>query len=279
MGFVDLHTHSVYSDGTNTVKEIVELCVVSDINILSLTDHDNIYGLKEAKLLCNKNNITLINGIEFTANYRDEEIHILAYGFDENNNKIADVINKSKELRVERNIKMFQKFKDIGIIIDEKNLNLADNSVITRADISSELIKMGLAIDKNDAFNKYLTEGCITYIKKEAIDFKEILKTINEVGGVSSLAHPNIYSFFNKNLKSSLQELKKHGLNSVECYHSSYNNQTTNTLLGMCNRLGLLKSGGSDYHGTKKKDVFIGKATNSQFINYDDVDELLSSIL
>ncbi len=278
MDYVDLHTHSVYSDGTNTVKELIDLCVDNNIKYYSLTDHDNIYGLKEARELCESHKINFINGIEFTADFHGEEIHVLAYGFDENNAILQDVITKSKELRAYRNTTMLQKFKDFGIEIDIKRLNLDDNSVITRADIASELIRLGHAKDKNDAFNKYLSKGCATFIKKEAIDFKEILTAIQKMGAKSSLAHPNIYDFYKNNFKNSVSELKKHGLDAIECYHSSYDNFTTNTLLGYCNRFNLLKSGGSDYHGTKKKDVFLGKATSSQYIPFDNVKDLIESL-
>ncbi len=278
MDYTDLHSHSIYSDGTNTVKELIDLCVENNIKYYSLTDHDNVYGLKEARELCQKHNINFINGIEFTADYHGEEIHVLAYGFSEDNETLQYIIKKSKELRQNRNKIMLQKFKDFGIDIDINRLNLDENSVITRADIAAELIRLGHASDKNDAFNKYLSKGCATFVKKEAIDFKEILSAIKKMGAFSSLAHPNIYDFYKNNFKNSVSELKKHGLDAIECYHSSYDNFTTNTLLGYCNRYDLLKSGGSDYHGTKKKEVFLGKTTSGQYLPFDNVKELLNLI-
>ncbi len=278
MDYIDLHTHSIYSDGTSTVKEIIDLCVEKEIKTLSLTDHDSVLGLKEANLLCIENNINFINGIELTADFFGEEIHILAYNFDINNKFLDDFLKKTIIIRDKRNAKILEKLKNIGIEIDVKNLALTENSVITRADISSELISMGYAENNKDAFSKYLEKDKIAYVKKEAFSYIEVLELINKMGAISSLAHPNIYKFYNNNLKTSISELKRHGLKAIECYHSSYNNNVTNTLIGYCNRYNLLQTCGSDFHGKKKKEVFLGQATNSEFVTTDKVSDFLQIV-
>lgn len=275
MSFADLHTHSVHSDGTFSVKEIVSSCCTKNIKYLSLTDHDTINGLSEAKKLCLEKKISFINGVEFSADFKGEEIHILAYGFDTTNQKLLNILELFKEQRDKRNKKMLSKLKDFGINIDYDKLSLEKNSTITRGDIAMEIFNLGFAKTTKDAFNKYVSKNGVAYVPKDAISYKEILNTINEIGAISSLAHPNIYNFYNSNLKTAISELKRCGLNSIECYHSSYNQNITNTLLGFCNRYDLLISGGSDFHGYKKKDVFLGQATNNQYIDY----KLLSSLL
>lgn len=278
MSFVDLHTHSVHSDGTFTIKEIVSSCCDKNIKYLSITDHDTINGLEEARCICLEKNINFINGIEFSADFKGEEIHILAYGFDTHNEKLLKILDLFKTQRTKRNEKMLLKLKDFGINIDYNKLSLEKNSTITRGDIAMEIFNLGFAKNTRDAFNKYVSKSGVAYVKKEAISYKQILCTIKEINAISSLAHPNIYNFYNSNLKTSISELKRSGLDAIECYHSSYSQNVTNTLLGYCNRYDLLVTGGSDFHGYKKKDVFLGQATNNQYIDYKLVSDIINKL-
>ncbi len=279
MDYADFHTHSVHSDGTKTVEEIVTLCVEKNIKYLSLTDHDTMSGLDEATKLCKKNEITFINGIELTADFNGEEIHILAYDFNIDNIYLKNFLDKTVIVRNERNKKMLTKLSELGINLDINNLSLTKDSIITRGDIANEIVNLGFAKDTNEAFFKYLAKGKVAHIKKEAFSYIEVLELIKNMGAVSSLAHPSIYSFYNNSFKSSIKELKKRGLMAIECYHSSYNNSVTDTLLGYCNRLNLLKTGGSDYHGDKKQYVYFGQATSGEFIDASLVEEFIEKVV
>ncbi len=279
MIYADFHTHSVHSDGTKSVKEIVDLCVQKDIRFLSLTDHDTIDGLQEANILCKKSNITFVNGVELTAEFNGEEIHILAYNFDINNKFLDQFLRNAIEIRNNRNNKMIKNLQDLGIDIRKENLAITENSVITRGDISAELVKLGVVKNNNQAFERYLGKGGIAFEKKEASSYKEILSLIKDMNAISSLAHPTLYNFYKTSFKSGLAELRRNGLNAIECYHSSFNSQTTNTLLGYCNKNSLLKTCGSDYHGDNKQNVFLGQSTNNKFINFELVNEFIEQTI
>ncbi len=275
MIYADFHTHSVYSDGTKTVKEIIDLCVQKDIKFLSLTDHDTTDGLLEASQLCKENNIQFVNGTELTAEFNGEEIHILAYNFDINNPALKTFLDNTIKIRDKRNLDMIKKLQELDIDIKIENLSSVDDSVITRGDIAAELIRLGVVNDNNEAFDKYLKKGGVAFVKKQAFSYKEVLKLISNMGAISSLAHPNLYNFYKTSFKSGLAELKRNGLNAIECYHSSFNSQTTNTLIGYCNRNNLLQTCGSDYHGDKKKNIFLGQATDGNFVSQNDVSEFI----
>ncbi len=278
MNYVDLHTHSVYSDGTKTIKEIVELSKQKNIKYLSITDHDCINGLIEAQELCKNADIHLINGIELTADFQGEEIHVLAYNFDLDDKYLKEFLNKTLVLRSTRNDQMLEKLSNLGIHIDKSKLLTKEDGVITRADIAQELINQGLAFDNNDAFDKYLKSGRVAYVSKQAFSYKEVFELIKNMGAISSLAHPSNYDFFNKSLKSAISEMRRYGLQAIECYHSSYSLNTTNTLLGYCNRYNLMQTGGSDYHGDKKPNVHLGQATNGMFIEKELVNSFIQSL-
>lgn len=277
MYYADLHTHSIHSDGTSTSEEIVSSCIRKNIKYLSLTDHDTIDGLAETKKLCVDNNIEFINGVELSADFKGEQIHVLVYGFDINDKKISNLINTIESLRNSRNEKVILKLKNLGIDVDYNKLKL--DGIVTRADIAMEIYNLGFAKDYVDAFFKYLTVNGKAYVKKETMDYKEMFNIINGQGAISSLAHPNAYSFAETNLKPSISELKKCGLDAIECYHSSFDNNITNTLLKCCNKYDLLVSGGSDFHGHSKSDVFLGQATNNKFIDYNSLGALIDKCL
>lgn len=277
MDYVDLHTHSVYSDGTKTVEEIVELCIEKNIKILSLTDHDCINGLREISSFATSNNIRFINGIELSAIYNNEEIHVLAYGFDINDKTLSNFLNETVILRKKRNDLMFEKLFDNGIKINTNNLVDTKDSVITRGDIAQEIVKQGYCQTNQEVFTKYLSKGCSCFVEKEGFSYKEVFDVINQMNALSSLAHPKIYSFYN-NLKTHISELKRNGLDSIECYHNSHSLNDTNNLLGYSNRFDLLKTAGSDYHGDKKQNVFLGETTNHMFIEKNMVIDFLNKI-
>ncbi len=278
MNYVDFHTHSVYSDGTKTISELVEEAKEKGIKYFSITDHDCINGLAEANELCKINDINFVNGIELSADFKGEEIHVLAYNFDLDNPYLKEFLNKTLIARTKRNESILQKISDAGININKDNLLTKEDGVITRADIAQELVNVGVAKDNTEAFDKYLKSGRLFYAKRDSFSYKEIFHLIRNMNAISSLAHPSNYDFFKTSLKSSIQEMRRNGLDAIECYHSSYSLNTTNTLLGYCNRFDLLQTGGSDYHGDKKPNVQLGNSTNSMLLEKDLLDDFISKI-
>lgn len=278
MNFVDLHSHTTYSDGTFSVKELITLAKEKGITTLAITDHDNISALKEASSYALSNDINLITGVELSASYNNSEVHILAYNFDIDNPLLNEFLLSAKNARIKRNDIIFEKLSDIGIVLDKSKLMAHKDSVITRADFASEICALGFCDSSNEAFFKYLAKNKIAYVDKVMYDKDYILKLIKDIGGLSSLAHPTAYSFYNNGLKSAIKDFKRNGLDAIECYHSSYNTDATNTLISYANRLNLLKTCGSDFHGDKKTDVFLGQTTNGAFITYDMVSDFLDKI-
>lgn len=278
MGYIDLHTHTTYSDGTFSVLELVNLAKEMDVSILSITDHDNIDGLLEAKKICDSLNIKFINGVELSATFNNEEVHILAYGFDLNSPLLNDFLLKAKELRSIRNDTILEKLKSIGIEIDKNKLMENKDCVITRADIAAEIVNLGFCENSNEAFFKYLAKNKFCYVTKNMPDVSVVLKLIHDIGAISSIAHPTAYNFYNTNLKGSLSSLKKDGLDAIECYHSSYSMESTNTLLGYTNRLNLLKTAGSDFHGSKKVNVNLSKTSQNLQITEDMIFEFINKV-
>ncbi len=277
INYIDLHLHTDYSDGTLSPTELVKLCYEKNIKTISITDHDTLKGLKEAKSIAKEFNINLINGVEMSAMFQGENIHILCYGFDYRSNLLQEFLDtKAIEMRNIRNKKIMEKLNNLGITISNNDLIERNSStIITRAHFSTFLINKGVVKDRHEAFDKYLNKDGLAYVPKVLPDVEEVTDLIKKIGGITSLAHPNLYKFFHNNFFEKLKLLKSLGLNGVECYHSTYNSNITTMLLSYCNELDMVATGGSDFHGDNKKDVFLGQCTDNNFLKEEKLANFL----
>ena len=268
--YVDLHTHSVYSDGSKEPSEVVREAKKNNVGILALTDHDNIEGTKELITLKEKD-IYIYSGVELTANIPKGRMHILGYNID------LDNINLNKRLKEMReasiyNIMLYIELlkKDFNIIIPKDKidwlLNLKGN--VGRPQLSLILKKMGYCKTVQEAFDKYLIS---IYEKvrsvKKGLTKEEAVSLIVESDGIASLAHPGTLLMEPNELKQELLYLKSLGLKCIEVFHSNTPLEMRKFYLSLAKELDLLVSGGTDYHGHEIKpdiDIGYGKDNNTR---------------
>lgn len=278
MSTIDLHVHSNFSDGTDSLERIFEMAKEKNINTIAITDHDNIDGLPLANKLANKHNIHLIYGTELTGIYEDDEFHILCYGFQLNDPIINELTLSIRNERNKRNIKLIKNFNDIGIPMTIEKLNKGnEKAIITRGNIASYLVENGYAKDWFEAFSKYLGPNSKTFVKKSGISAKDCISQIKKGEAISILAHPNLYKI-SSNFEYHLKKLIDYGLDGIECYHSTYSDETTQYYLAMAKKYNLLITGGSDYHGRGKKHVKLGTGEDNLNIQEKDVKDFLDVI-
>lgn len=266
MKIADLHMHTIYSDGIRHPNDLIDLAIDNNIDIISITDHDSIMGLKN---ISNKNeNIKIVNGIELTSYYNNESIHILGYNIDINNKELN---NKLDSIRTN---KFYAIIASLVVLKDKYNIefssydlaNLFNNpGSISRVDIAKLCLKYNYVTTISEAFDKYLA-NIYDYININNIKIepKEVINLIHKSGGFAVLAHPKIYKI--DNIEDFIKELISYGLDGIEVYHSLHNKEDIKYYLKLANKYNLKISGGSDYHGESiKEKIPISYAKDNEF--------------
>lgn len=269
--FIDLHTHSTASDGTMSPTQVVQAAKQAGLCAISLTDHDTVSGLAEAQKAAVYAGIEVINGLEINADYPGE-MHILGYYIDPNCPALQNALATMKEFRAVRNGAMIQKLADLGFPITAKETcALKEDGTlenIGRVHMARVLVEKGCAKDIPQVFDRYLGTGCPAYYAKQRFSPAECIRLIHLAGGLAFLAHPIFILPDETSLYHTLITLKSYGLDGVECQYSSHTPSYQALCEQLCDRLSLLKSGGSDFHAKNKPHISIGKAYKQAPISY-----------
>ena len=252
---VDLHCHSNYSDGSLSVRELITKARESGINYLSITDHDTVDGMDEKISVANEFNINFINGIEISCDFREGELHILGLFFDHKNSGLIEFLSKLKQYRMERNIKMAEQFKNLGIDINMEEFlsNGKKIEAIGKPNFAKYLVDKGIVKNFKEAFKKYLRDGGLADVKKQRVTEKEAIAEIHKAGGIAVLAHPDQTGIKNySEFEVFIKDMKEKGLDGIEVYYTNYSKKEIKFYKKIANKYCLLVSGGSDFHGENK---------------------------
>jgi len=250
LGKADLHTHTIASDGAFSAEELLEKAAKKKLKIISITDHDTIKGYLNGKEKAKELNIELIPGVEVSAVWKEREIHVLIYCFDENDEGFRKMLFNQKKARISRMkriVNLLQK-QGLDITMDEVRAEAGPGNV-GRPHAAAVLIHKGYVASVAEAFIRYLSTEKLGNVKTEYVTVKELVVIAKEAGGVLSLAHPGpLYT------KDEIDELTSLGLDGIECIHPSHNFNLQRTFSKIAARDNLLVTGGSDFHGKGKKD-------------------------
>lgn len=258
---IDLHTHSTFSDGTYTPKQLIQEAAQSDITLIALTDHDCVTGIPDfQKEAANYPNLTAINGSELAADHPKAEIEIIALDihhltpFQQRETALLqkryDNTHKRAEILTRLGMKM--SFEDIAV--DE---NGQVRPLIAKPHVVAALLKKGYIQSREEGF-ALLCENGAAYIAKKDPDLKETMTLIKENGAVAVLAHPVHTKVTGQELYALVETLKKMGLDGIEVFHSDHSPEQMTSYFEIAQQLGLLVSGGSDFHGKNKPDIHLG---------------------
>jgi len=255
---VDLHTHSTASDGTLSPRELVFLAKKVGLKALALTDHDTIDGLPQAYQTAKEEGLPFLCGVEISIKFDGPgHFHLLGY-FLEPPEELKEVLNKLKAARAERNKKMVEKLKELGIDITLEELKSLASGEVGRPHFAYLLVKKGYVKSIEEAFERYLKKGAPAYHPKALLTVEEAISAIKKAKGIPVLAHPITLKLSDEALKSYLIRLKELGLMGVEVYYSEHPKEYTNFLERLADGLSLIKTGGSDFHGQIKPDIKLG---------------------
>ena len=254
MSRVDLHTHSYYSDGTESPRRVVEMAKVAGLSALSLTDHDILDGHPEAEAACRELGLEFIPGIEFSSSLNGVEVHMLGFLVDASHAPFQQILERQRLRRLQRIHDMVAKLRSAGVMITvEDVLSCAGKGVIGRPHVAQALLNRGYVKTLKEAFERYIGPNGPGFISGSSTPPGEAIRIIRAAGGVPVLAHP-IY------LKDDrlIDEMVREGLAGLEVYHSSHTPSEVARYEQLADRLGLLRTGGSDFHGAAKEGVPVG---------------------
>lgn len=261
---IDLHIHSTASDGTCTPTEIIlQGLKHSQKNgvpvTMALTDHDTISGVREFLEEAKKypENVQAFAGVEISSYFEGEEIHVLAYGFDVNDELLLNSLEKYRNMRDSRNVEIIQKLNENGfnITLDDIKPEKEGDS-IGRPVIARQLLKMGYVSSIKEAFDRYLAVGQPCYVAMKKPSLAEIMELIEKCGATAVLAHPVLYKKLSSSqLNELIAMLKGMGLKGLEVYYSRNTPVDTAYYESLAKEYGLYSTCGSDYHGTVKPDI------------------------
>lgn len=244
---VDLHIHTLFSDGTLSPYDTVKFGAYNGLKGLAITDHDEIGGIEEGIEAGKKMDIKVIPGAEFSAKLDGRSLHILGYFIDYKSKKIIDFVNGMREARMRRAVRIIEKLAEHGLNITlEEVQSQAGTGNIGRPHIATALINKGLVRDSQAAFNLYLGDGKPCYISKSNVTPEMIISMIIEAKGVPVLAHPGL----NK-MDESIPELVQKGIRGIEVWTPGQREKETKKYLDIAGKYNLVTTGGSDSHGTR----------------------------
>ena len=273
MDTIDLHTHSTFSDGTFTPLQLVKYAEEKGLKAFAITDHDTTEGIKEAKSI--ETNVEVISGVEISTRYDKKEIHIVGLYVNENDADLNKQLKYYREKRVTRNFEILEKLNSLGVDItidDVKESCTGD--VISRAHIAKALVSKGFVGSYTEAFDRYLGDNKCAYVPRETLNYEESMELITKAGGVPVFSHPLLYKMSDTNLENMMVKLRQKGLKAVEVYYSTHSNSDTQHVMAMANRVGLIYSGGSDFHGATKPKIDMGTGMGKLAVPYEILEKI-----
>ena len=272
--YIDLHTHSLKSDGSMTPSEVVEEAKRAGLSAIALSDHDTVDGVREAVETGKKLGVEVIPAIEFSV-LSKTETHILGYFIDIENPDLLQMLREVVDLRIERNYVTVQRLNELGFDITIEEVRaLAPNNFVGRAHFARVMMDKGYISSVKEGFDKYMSVGKYAYCEKQRLSAKDAIELIEKCGGISFLAHPHLTKLPDDELIEFLKELKSYGLCGLEGYYTDYTPEMQAKYQSIAENLGLMISGGTDFHAKMKPHISIGTGLGNMKIPYSVLDNM-----
>ena len=258
MKLIDLHVHSTASDGTASPRELAELALRQGLSAVAVTDHDTVLGYPELKEAGEELGIETVPGIEISTKFH-RAVHILGYYIDPHSPHLEPVLNWVVEDRDKRNREMCRLMAADGLPVNYEDMKQRFGEVIGRPHFADLLVELGLAKNVKDAFDRYVEKGQRYYVGRTILPIEQAIDIIRLSGGVPVLAHPFQYQLDDAGLRELIEHCIAQGLRGMECRYSGYGPEQSEYLEKLAEEYGLIKTGGSDYHGSNKPKIVLGR--------------------
>jgi len=254
-GGVDLHTHTVASDGTLRPRELVAEAARRGVRILAVTDHDSTDGLAEAIEAARAlPPLTIVPGIEINCDVEGAEIHVLGYGMDYEAGWFQDFCRAQREERRARVHRTAERLADLGMPIDvERVFALVQEGSAGRPHVARVMLERGYVKTVREAFDKYLGAGKPAHVPRVKLGPEDAVRLLRRAGGVPVFAHPGL-----ADRDALIPALVTAGLMGIECYYPEHSPAQRGAYLELCRRYRLIATGGSDFHGPQVRAATLG---------------------
>jgi len=249
----DLHSHSTASDGTDSPAQLVENARQAGVTILGITDHDTTSGWDLAARQAQFSGIGLVRGAEVSASYLHRSVHILSYLHDPNLPGLNDLLERTRQARLDRLIAMTELLaQDYPISWPAVMAQTADNATVGRPHIADALVAAGVVPNRDVAFSDLISPQGSYYVRYQAAPANEVIQAIKASGGVAVIAHPFAPTRGRGLPDEAIQDLVNAGLDGLEVWHREMDEPARQRALRLADQFGLLTTGSSDYHGVGK---------------------------
>ena len=273
----DLHTHSIFSDGTYTPSEIIAEAKRLGL-IIALTDHNTAAGLPEFMDAAQKLGVTAVPGVEFSTEYKGKELHLLGlFVLPEHYAAVERMVKEQHVLKEISNMELVERLNQAGYLIDYAKVKGRNpNGNANRAHMAAELLEQGYVTSIREAFDTILGDNGGFYVPPSRLQLIDVIKELKHIGVLPVLAHP-LQDLTAPELRELLPNAIEAGLVGIETMHSSYTPEMISLAEKIAAEFSLLSSGGSDFHGSVKPDISIGTGTGNLDIPVSIYTSLLSA--
>lgn len=278
---VDLHMHSTYSDGTFTPEELIALAEKTGLSAVALTDHDTLDGTEQFCAAARKKEIEALVGVELSLEYEGTEIHLLGYFVQmpdlqgESGEELLRILRFNREEKGKRHERMAELFQQQGIPVELVRIREDAGCVVNRVHFARELIRLGYVQDVAEAFFRYLGEGKCCFVPRTYLPAAQGIRAVLKAGGVPVLAHPWLCFSSEDKVREMILTLKKDGLAGVECEYADFSLEQKAWLCHEAEKQGLLVSGGTDFHGSNKRNLKLGTGHGDLAVPYSVYEKIL----
>lgn len=276
---IDLHTHSVYSDGTNTPAELIEMAEKRGLTALALTDHDTVGGLEPLFEAAKNASVEAVPGIELSAECAKGTMHILGYFFDHTNETLLEKINTVREGREERNQEILKRLNKLGYRVMWTDIVAeAGADVVGRPHFAEALVKRGLVKSRKSAFELLLAKGRPGYVERYRYTGRECVELIRNAGGIPVLAHPATIYLPDDQLRGLIMGMAENGLGGIEVYYAEHHPENITKFKKWAEELNLICTGGTDYHGNNTPDLKLGTGFGQLRVPDEALEQLKAAV-
>ncbi len=264
MKIIDLHTHSVCSDGSMEPAEVVRAAKEAGLSAIALSDHDTTAGVAEAVAEGRRIGVEVVPAIELSS-ASETETHVLGYYIDPESPALREKLDYIRKARERREREICDRLTGLGLPVSfEEAAALAGRNIVCRIHIARVMIARGYVSSVREAFDKYLSSGRLAHSETQALTDAEAVRLIKDAGGLAFVAHLNQTRRSMDSLREFLTRLRGEGLDGVEGYYTEYTPESGAAYRALAAELGLMLSGGSDFHGANK-DIKLG----ALYVPYD----------
>ena len=255
MRFADLHLHTYHSDGTRSPKEVVDVARAHGLDIIAISDHDNVAAYFDIKSYADRVGVTLVPAVELSCAVDGVDVHVLAYAFDPLDERIERRLRGFRETRHRRGHAIVERLRSLGYDISQSRVDeLAAGGAMGRPHVARALVEKGYVSSVSEAFDTLLGAGKPGFVDKERFSIGEAVSMVRSAGGLTSIAHPTVYP----NHERLVPRLLDAGIDGVEVMHPDVDALERERYTNLARFRNKMATGGSDDHGMAKSEQTIG---------------------